>query len=126
MSMRTPLGQVRGLGSAREGTGHFWLQRVTAVANVPLVLFFVVLVIMLNGADYETARATLASPVIAILMLLSVLSVCLHMKLGIQMVIEDYIDGELARPLWLMANIFFCSIVALASVFAILKISFGV
>ncbi len=125
MSMRTPLSQVRGLGSAREGTGHFWLQRVTGVANVPLTLFFVVLLISLKGADHATAVAVLGSPVIAIFLLLAIISVVYHMKLGMQMILEDYVSGEMAKVLCLMANIFFCAFVGVASVFALLKISFG-
>lgn len=126
MSMRTPLSQVRGLGSAREGTSHFWLQRLTALANVPLTLFFVVLLISLQGADHATAVAVLGSPVITIFMLLTVLSVTYHMKLGMQMILEDYVHGELVKYVSLIANIFFCTIVGVASVFALLKISFGV
>ncbi|PTW62971.1 succinate dehydrogenase subunit D [Breoghania corrubedonensis] len=126
MSMRTPLSQVRGLGSAREGTAHFWHQRLTAVANVPLTIFFVVLLISLQGADHATAVAVLGSPVVTVFMLLAILSVVYHMKLGMQIILEDYVQGEMAKVIWLMANIFFCTIVALASVFALLKISFGV
>ncbi|WP_107989095.1 succinate dehydrogenase, hydrophobic membrane anchor protein [Breoghania corrubedonensis] len=124
--MRTPLSQVRGLGSAREGTAHFWHQRLTAVANVPLTIFFVVLLISLQGADHATAVAVLGSPVVTVFMLLAILSVVYHMKLGMQIILEDYVQGEMAKVIWLMANIFFCTIVALASVFALLKISFGV
>ena len=126
MSMRTPLSQVRGLGSAREGTAHFWHQRLTGVANVPLTIFFVVLLISLQGADHATAVAVLGSPVVAIFLLLAILSVVYHMKLGMQIILEDYVQGEMAKVISLMANIFFCTIVALASVFALLKISFGV
>lgn len=125
MDMRTPLGRVRGLGSAKDGTDHFWRQRLTAIANVPLVLFFVVVVISLQGADQDAARAVLATPVVGIFMLLAVLSVTYHMKLGMQIVIEDYVHGELAKVLSLIANIFYCAIVGLASVYALLTISFG-
>ncbi|WP_346432918.1 succinate dehydrogenase, hydrophobic membrane anchor protein [Breoghania sp.] len=126
MSMRTPLSQVRGLGSAREGTGHFWHQRLTGIANVPLTIFFVVLLIAMQGADHATAVAVIGSPVVAIFLILAILSVVYHMKLGMQIILEDYVSGELVKTICLMANIFFCTIVALASVFAILKISFGV
>ncbi|MDJ0931086.1 MAG: succinate dehydrogenase, hydrophobic membrane anchor protein [Breoghania sp.] len=124
--MRTPLSQVRGLGSAREGTGHFWHQRLTGIANVPLTIFFVVLLIAMQGADHATAVAVIGSPVVAIFLILAILSVVYHMKLGMQIILEDYVSGELVKTICLMANIFFCTIVALASVFAILKISFGV
>ncbi len=126
MDMRTPLSKVRGLGSAKEGTDHFWRQRLTAIANVPLILFFVILVISLQGADFEAARATLASPFVAILMLLVILSGVYHMKLGMQVIIEDYIHGEFVKVAALIGNTFFCAFIGLASIFAVLKISFGV
>ncbi|MCC4246675.1 succinate dehydrogenase, hydrophobic membrane anchor protein [Stappia indica] len=123
--MRTPLGRVRGLGSARDGTTHFWRQRVTAVANVFLITFFVVLVISLQGGDYESVTAALANPLVAIVMLMVVVSGVYHMKLGMQIVIEDYVHDDLPKFLTLMANIFFSAFIGLASIFAVLKISFG-
>ncbi|MEP3275516.1 MAG: succinate dehydrogenase, hydrophobic membrane anchor protein [Stappiaceae bacterium] len=126
MDMRTPLSKVRGLGSAKEGTDHFWRQRLTAVANVPLILFFVIMVISLQGSDFETARTTLGNPFIAILMLLVILSGVYHMKLGMQVIIEDYIHGEFVKVAALIGNTFFCAFIGLASIFAVLKISFGV
>lgn len=123
--MRTPLGHVRGLGSARSGTGHFWLQRVTAVANVVLATAFVVIVISLVGKPYSAAMALLSHPVVALLMLLFVVSGLIHMRLGMQTIIEDYVHGEGAKVLAVMANTFFTVAVGAASVFAILKIAFG-
>ncbi len=123
--MRTPLGRVRGLGSAKNGTQDFWRQRITALANVPLTIFFVLLVIILAGESYRTVAATLSSPVIAMLLLLATISVVVHMKIGMQVIIEDYIHGETSKILLIVANTFFCAIVGLVSAFAILKLAFG-
>ncbi|SFJ97920.1 succinate dehydrogenase / fumarate reductase membrane anchor subunit [Pseudovibrio ascidiaceicola] len=123
--MRTPLGKVRGLGSAKDGTSHFWRQRLTAVANVFLISFFVILVIALQGADYASFIEALQNPIISTLLLLVILVGCLHMKLGMQVIIEDYFHSEGLKLLLLMGNIFFASFIALASVVAVLKISFG-
>jgi succinate dehydrogenase membrane anchor subunit len=123
--MRTPLGRVRGLGSAKDGTDHFWRQRITALANVPLVIFFVLLVIVLAGKDYQSVAATLASPTIAILLLLAVLSVVVHMRIGMQVIIEDYVHTETTKLILVMANTFFCVIVGFSAAFAILKLAFG-
>lgn len=124
-SMRTPLGRVRGLGSAKSGTGHFWLQRVTAVANVVLTVIFLGVVIALVGKPYPAALAILSRPLVAILMLLFVVSGAVHMRLGMQVVIEDYVHGEGLKILAVMANTFFAIAIGAACAFALLKISFG-
>jgi succinate dehydrogenase / fumarate reductase, membrane anchor subunit len=124
-SMRTPLARVRGLGSAKSGTGHFWLQRVTAVANVLLTIAFLFVVISLIGKPYPAAVATLANPLVAILMLLFVVSGAVHMRLGMQVIIEDYIHSEGLKILAVMANTFFAIAVGAACAFALLKLSFG-
>jgi succinate dehydrogenase / fumarate reductase, membrane anchor subunit len=124
-SLRTPLGTVRGLGSARSGTQHFWIQRVTAVANVVLALAFVAVLIMLVGKPYVAAMTVLAHPLVAILMLLFVLSALIHMRLGMQVIIEDYIHHEGAKVAAVMGNTFFTIAVGAACIFALLKINFG-
>lgn len=124
-SMRTPLGRVRGLGSAKSGTGHFWLQRVTAVANVVLTIVFLGVVISLVGKPYQAAVAVLSHPLVAILMLLFTVSGVVHMRLGMQVIIEDYVHGEGLKIAAVMANTFFAIAIGAACVFALLKLSFG-
>jgi succinate dehydrogenase / fumarate reductase membrane anchor subunit len=124
-SMRTPRRRVSGLGSARSGTGHFWLQRLTALANVPLVLAFLAILVSVAGESHEVVLATLRNPLVAIIMLLALLSVVVHMRIGMQVVIEDYVHSEGAKVLSLVANTFFTVAMGCAGAFAILKISFG-
>jgi len=126
MSMRTPLGRVRGLGSARSGTRDFWLQRVTAIASVPLAIAGVVLVISLTGRSYPALKQILASPVVAVPLLLFILATVVHMKIGLQIIIEDYVYEQKQKLTLLMLNIFFAVAIGLACTYAILKLSFGV
>ena len=124
--MSTPLGRVRGLGAAKSGTEHFWRQRLTAVANVPLTIGLVVIVVGLLGRNHAAVVQILGSPLVAIIMLLFLLSVTMHMRLGMQVIIEDYVHDEATKLALLMANTFFAVAVALASAFAILTLSFKV
>ncbi|RMF11888.1 MAG: succinate dehydrogenase, hydrophobic membrane anchor protein [Alphaproteobacteria bacterium] len=124
MSMRTPLGRVRGLGSARNGTHHWWLQRVTAVALVPLTVWFVASIVGLVGADYETVTLWVAQPLVAVLLILFLLTGFYHLKLGLQVVVEDYVHHEGAKVATQMLITFGCFLVGALSIFAVLKIAF--
>ncbi|MBR0898690.1 succinate dehydrogenase, hydrophobic membrane anchor protein [Bradyrhizobium tropiciagri] len=124
--MRTPLERVRGLGSAHTGTSDFWRQRLTAVAMTLLIIPVIVVVIMLIGRNHAGAAQILGSIPIAIILLLFIVASVWHMKIGMQVVIEDYIHNEKLKIASVMANNFFCVAVALASIYAILKLSSGV
>lgn len=125
MAMRTPLKNVRHLGSAKEGADHFWKQRVTGVANLFLGIFLIALIVKLAGADHATVKATIANPLYGLPLMLLALSAAIHMRLGMQVIIEDYIHGEGLKLVLLMLNTFFAIAVGAASIFAVLKLSFG-
>ena len=125
-SMRTPLARVRNLGSSHSGTSDFWRQRLTAVAMTVLIVPVIVVVLMLVGRNQAFAKQTFSSLPIAIIMLLFIVASAWHMKIGMQVVIEDYVHNEKVKLASVMANNFFCIAVALASIYAILKMSSGV
>ncbi len=125
-SMRTPLGRVRNLGAAHSGTTDFWRQRLTAVAMTLLMIPVIVVVMMLIGRNQAGAAQILGSVPIALVMLLFILASTWHMKIGMQVVIEDYVHSEKLKLAAIMANNFFSIAVALASIYAIIKLSSGV
>lgn len=124
-SMRTPLGRAKGLGAAGHGSEHWWLQRVTAVSNIPLVIAFVIIIANVAGRSYEEAVAAISHPLVAILLILAVVSVTSHMRLGMQVIIEDYVSDKGWRIASVIANNFYAVVVAIACLFAILKVSLG-
>jgi len=126
MNMRTPLGRVRGLGSARTGTEEFWLQRMTAIAGIPLTIAGLFLVISLTGRGFSAVKTILGSPLVAVLLILFIIANVIHMKIGVQVVIEDYVHDKNQKVTLMIINTFFAWAIGLACVFAILKISFGV
>lgn len=123
--MRTPLGRVRGLGAAREGTGHFWLSRVTAIALIALTFFIVGLLVALNGASYGEVRAVMANPFVALLLIVTILTGLYHMWLGMQEIILDYAHSDAWKYTLLILNTFFSVAVGAVCVFSLLKIAFG-
>jgi succinate dehydrogenase / fumarate reductase membrane anchor subunit len=125
VSMRTPLSRVKGLGAAGHGVEHWWLQRLTAIANIPLIIAFVIIVANIAGRPYAEAVGIVSHPLIAILLILAVISVTNHMRLGMQVIIEDYVHDKDWRIAAIVANTFYAVIVAAASLYAIVKISFG-
>ncbi len=125
MSLRTPLSKVRGLGSAKDGTEHFWHQRVTAIANIPLILGFALVLVNAVGKTHAEVAALLGSPFVVILLLLMIVSMTWHMRLGMQVIIEDYVSSEGRKIAALLLNNFFCIIMAVAGGYAILKLGFA-
>ena len=125
MGTGTELGRVRGLGSAKHGVGHWWQQRVTAIANLALVLWFIASLVRLPSLDYTSIIVWLRQPVAAIPMLLLIVSVFYHFRLGLQVFIEDYVHEEGSKLLALLLLNFYALAGAAAAVFAVLKIALG-
>jgi succinate dehydrogenase / fumarate reductase membrane anchor subunit len=125
IDMRTPLNRVRGLGSAREGTGHFWRVRLSSIALVPLSFFVIGWIVSLRGAGLAEVRASLAQPLVALLATLFLLVSLDHMRLGMKEIIEDYVHDEGGRLTLLILNTFFTVAIGVVSVFALARLAFG-
>ena len=125
-SMRTPLGRVRSLGAAHSGTGDFWRQRLTGIAMTILIIPAIWVIMMLVGRNQAGAAQILGSVPIALILLCFIVASTWHMKIGMQVVIEDYVHDERLKLAAIMANQFFCVVVALTSIYALLKLSSGV
>jgi len=123
--MRSPLGRAVGLGSAKEGVEHWWLQRITAVALVPLALWFVIAIIRLVGADVDSVRDWVGNPLSAILLVLLLLATFYHAALGLQVVIEDYVHRGLTKLGLLIIVRLACFSFAVAGIFAVVSIAIG-
>ncbi|WP_407965436.1 succinate dehydrogenase, hydrophobic membrane anchor protein [Bartonella sp. C271] len=123
--LRTELGKVRGFGSAHTGTEHFWLENLVSFANVLLWTFFIILVMSCVGKDYSVVYSRFSHPIVAVLMGLIIFSSLYYMKLGMQVVIEDYIPNEGMRIFFLVLNILFCFLLGSIMMFALLKIALG-
>ncbi len=123
--MRTPLGQARGLGSAKTGVDHWWAQRLTAIALVPLAIWFVITLIVHVGADYASARGWIGRPLNAGLFILLIAATFHHAQLGLQVIVEDYVHHEGLKLTALVLLKGLAILLALAGVLAVLSITFG-
>ncbi len=123
--MRTPLSKVRGLGSAKFGTEDIWMQRLTAAALVPLTLFLVIFLVAKSTGDAASVRAALGNPFVAILLAATIISGAMHMRIGMQVIIEDYVHGEAGKVALIALNTLFTALIVLGSIWAVAKLSFG-
>ena len=123
-SLQTPRSRVKYLGSAKSGTLHAWRMRLTAFALLPLTFSFVVILVLLAGRDYDSARSLLGAPCPAILLILFIGAGVVHMGLGMQTIIEDYVTGEHSKSLALMANACFAALIGISAIYAVLRLSF--
>ena len=125
VSIRTPRARVAGLGVAHHGVGHWWLQRITAVTNTVLMLSFVVIIARMAGKSYADAVHVVANPFVSIILILAFLSVTLHMRIGMQVIIEDYVHAQATKIAAVLANNVYAVLVAVACLYAVLRIGFG-
>jgi succinate dehydrogenase / fumarate reductase membrane anchor subunit len=125
VDLRTPLARVKGLGAAGHGVEHWWLHRMTAVSNIPLIVAFVIIVANLAFRPWEEAVAVVSHPLIALLLVLTIISVTNHMRLGMQIIIEDYVHDKGFKIAAVIANNFYAVVIAAACLWAVLKVSFG-
>lgn len=125
MKMRTLLGNARGMGSAKSGTGHFWMQRLTALALIPLTLWFVAALASMGNVEYAEAVAWVKSPLTAVLLLALIVATFHHMQLGLQVIVEDYVHAEGLKIASLIVMKCGSVLLGLAAAFAVLKVAFG-
>lgn len=125
MSLRSPYSQARGLGSAKYGVGHWWLQRLTAVALVPLSMWFVGAVVYLSHTSNAAVVGWMRSPAVAIALVIFLYSIFYHSQLGLQIIIEDYVHGEFVRLACVTLMKFLHVVAAVAAIFAVLHLAFG-
>ena len=123
--LRTPLARARGLGSAKSGVGHWWAQRLTAIALIPLVVWFAISLVMLSGADYPVVRAWIGSPLVMMLLILTISVGLHHGQLGLQVVIEDYVGNDGWKLALIVIVKFIAVLFGLGAIVAILRIGFG-
>ena len=123
--LRTPLGRARGLGSAKDGTHHWWAQRLTAIALVPLTVWFVAALVAHAGGDHATVAAWIGSPFTALMFILLIVATFHHAQLGLQVVIEDYVHAEAGKVALIILVKFAAAVLGLASVLAVLRLTFG-
>ncbi|WP_264045917.1 succinate dehydrogenase, hydrophobic membrane anchor protein [Methylobacterium flocculans] len=123
VTMRTPRARVKGLGASGHGASHWWMQRLTAAANAPLMVAFVVIVALMANRPYPEAVALMSHPLVALILILAVISVTLHMRIGMQVIIEDYVHDKGLKLAAFFANNFYAVIVAVACLYAILRVS---
>lgn len=125
MSLQSSLGKVRGLGSAKAGTDHWWYQRMTAIALIPLLIWFVVSLVSLIGADRQDIQDWLSSPISATLLIVLIIAVFKHAALGVQVVVEDYVTVKALKLTIVIATNLGATLIAVLSVISVLRLAFG-